>query len=53
MKDKIIDYDSLIKIGSGGKATLAHGVFDLLHIGHIKHLQAAKNLEVSVSIFDV
>lgn len=28
----------------GAKIVLAHGCFDLLHIGHIKHLQAAKKL---------
>lgn len=26
------------------KVVLAHGCFDLLHLGHIKHLQAAKGL---------
>ena len=26
------------------KIVLCHGVFDLLHIGHILHLQEAKNL---------
>lgn len=28
----------------GAKIVLAHGTFDLLHIGHIKHLQAARKL---------
>lgn len=28
----------------GRKVVLCHGVFDLLHIGHIKHLEAARKL---------
>ena len=28
----------------GKKIVLCHGVFDLLHIGHIKHFDKAKNL---------
>ena len=30
--------------GQGKKVVHCHGVFDLLHIGHIKHLEAAKKL---------
>src|SRR5438876_10958016 len=29
---------------SGKRIVHCHGVFDLLHIGHIKHLEAARNL---------
>ena len=29
---------------NGKKIVHCHGVFDLLHIGHIKHLEAARNL---------
>ena len=29
---------------SSNKIVLAHGTFDLLHVGHIKHLKFAKNL---------
>lgn len=28
----------------GKKVVLSHGVFDLLHIGHIRHLEQAKNM---------
>ena len=28
----------------GKKVVLCHGVFDLLHIGHIKHFKEAKNI---------
>ena len=30
------------KRNSGKSVVLAHGVFDLMHIGHIRHLEAAK-----------
>lgn len=37
----------------GKKVVLAHGVFDLLHLGHLRHLEAARNcgdvLIVSIS----
>src|SRR3990167_3410513 len=46
MPSKIIHYDALQAIlnKKRGKKILAHchGVFDLLHIGHIKHFQSAK-----------
>ncbi len=29
---------------SGKKVALCHGCFDLLHVGHIKHFEAAKAL---------
>ena len=46
---KIISIDSLTRIipklkTKGKKIVLCHGVFDLLHIGHIKHFKEAKNL---------
>lgn len=45
--NKIIKFDNLKKIISKHqrnkkKIVLCHGVFDLLHIGHIKHFQEAK-----------
>src|SRR3989338_4083399 len=40
---KIIGFTDLKKfIGSTCRIVQSHGVFDLLHIGHIKHFQAAK-----------
>ena len=49
MKQKIISIENLQKIivkekNKGKKIVLCHGVFDLLHIGHIKHFKEAKNL---------
>ena len=45
--NKIIKFNDLVKITSRHqknkkKIVLCHGVFDLLHIGHIKHFQEAK-----------
>ena len=45
---KFISIDKLLKIISkqkakGKKVVLCHGVFDLLHVGHIKHFKTAKN----------
>ena len=47
MKNKIFSVDNLRKIIDkeklkGKKITLCHGVFDLLHIGHIKHFKESK-----------
>src|SRR5882762_8252788 len=47
--NKIKRIDDLARVLSalqaGGKKMVhCHGVFDLLHIGHIKHLEAARNL---------
>ena len=49
MKKKIQTLDSLAKIVQSikldnKKVILCHGVFDLLHIGHIKHFQEEKKL---------
>ena len=48
MKNKIILLENLIKIANikkkeGKKIVLCHGVFDLLHVGHIKHFKQAKS----------
>ena len=32
------------KILTGKKIVLCHGVFDLVHIGHVKHFRVAKSL---------
>lgn len=44
---KIVDLDELAKIREelkkqDKKVVLSHGVFDLLHVGHIRHFRAAK-----------
>ena len=44
---KIVEVDILAKLlkkqkDKGKKIVLCHGVFDLLHIGHIKHFKEAK-----------
>ena len=46
---KIVSLESLAKIvlklkSKGKKIVLCHGVFDLLHVGHIRHFEEAKNL---------
>lgn len=45
-KSKIVSLDDLANIAAkdreaGKKVVLCHGVFDLLHMGHVRHLQAA------------
>jgi rfaE bifunctional protein kinase chain/domain/rfaE bifunctional protein nucleotidyltransferase chain/domain len=47
MTKKIIQFDKLSLIRKNFKSkkiVLCHGVFDVLHFGHIKHLQAAKEI---------
>jgi len=49
MKSKIIDLEKLPSIvealkKEGKKVALCHGCFDLLHLGHIKHFEAAKQI---------
>tara|TARA_B100000795_G_scaffold268570_1_gene255793 strand:+ start:2687 stop:4204 length:1518 start_codon:yes stop_codon:yes gene_type:complete len=49
MKNKIYSLKNLAKIlqkdkSRSKKIALCHGVFDLLHVGHIKHLETAKKL---------
>ncbi len=48
-KDKIVELDELAEIISklkeqNKRVILSHGVFDLLHVGHIRHFNAAKKL---------
>lgn len=48
-KSKILDREQLRRQveawrAAGDQVTLANGCFDLLHVGHVRHLQAAKEL---------
>ena len=48
-KDKIVSNKNLLKfIGcfkkKGNKVAMCHGVFDLVHPGHIRHLQFANKV---------
>ena len=48
MKNKILNIENIRKIlserrRSGKKIVQCHGVFDLLHLGHIRHFKEAKN----------
>ena len=49
IRDKIIDRDTMREIcnsarSSGSRVGLAHGCFDLMHTGHIMHLEEARKL---------
>jgi rfaE bifunctional protein nucleotidyltransferase chain/domain len=46
-RDKVRTLDQLGEIAAGARAdghtvVLAHGVFDLVHMGHVRHLEAAR-----------
>jgi len=46
-RDKIVSMDELANLvhknkKAGKKVVQAHGTFDLLHLGHVKHLEAAR-----------
>jgi rfaE bifunctional protein kinase chain/domain/rfaE bifunctional protein nucleotidyltransferase chain/domain len=48
-KDKIHTLDSLVDVVAnfkeqGRKVVMCHGVFDLLHVGHIRHFEEARSL---------
>ena len=60
MKQKIFSLENLQEIltkqkRAGKKIVLCHGVFDLIHLGHIKHFKESKQygdiLFVSIIIF--
>ena len=46
-REKIRNIEELARMAdktraAGGQVVLAHGVFDLLHMGHVRHLEAAR-----------
>jgi rfaE bifunctional protein nucleotidyltransferase chain/domain len=46
-RDKVKTIDELVRIAAEARAkgetvVLAHGVFDLVHMGHVRHLEAAR-----------
>src|SRR5947199_3846031 len=55
MKSKILDSDSLAARADalrmqGSKLVLTNGCFDLLHVGHVRYLQAARALGDALAI---
>ena len=55
MKAKIVDADSLAAMAEalrqkGGKLVLTNGCFDLLHVGHIRYLDAARALGDALAV---
>jgi rfaE bifunctional protein nucleotidyltransferase chain/domain len=49
MPDKVLDYDQIVATARSLRAqnktiVHCHGVYDLLHVGHIKHFEAARRL---------
>ena len=54
VKNKTLDLKGLKKIRQKflkKKIVLCHGVFDLLHIGHINYFKSSKILDLSYIIF--
>jgi rfaE bifunctional protein nucleotidyltransferase chain/domain len=55
MKEKIVDAETLRAIademrGRGQKLVLTNGCFDLLHVGHVRYLAAARALGDSLAV---
>ena len=55
MNQKIVDQDRLVSISEsmrkqGRKLVLTNGCFDLLHLGHVRYLQAARSLGDSLVV---
>ena len=45
---KIVTVAELKKLIQGRKIALAHGVFDVFHIGHLKHLEVKQNADILI-----
>lgn len=55
MSEKILDSDRLAAVadslrGQGRKLVLTNGCFDLLHAGHVRYLEAARELGDSLAV---
>jgi rfaE bifunctional protein nucleotidyltransferase chain/domain len=55
MKEKILDQARLVSKANalreqGGKLVLTNGCFDLLHVGHVRYLRAARALGDSLTV---
>ena len=55
MSEKIVDQDRLASIAEalrkqGRKLVLTNGCFDLLHVGHVRYLQAARALGDALAV---
>src|SRR6266571_2699577 len=55
MRNKIVDLNELAKLAktlrdSGKKLVVTNGCFDLLHVGHVRYLQAARALGDTLAV---
>src|ERR1700709_1104122 len=55
MKNKVVSADELAQIsaalrGSGKRLVVTNGCFDLIHVGHVRYLQAARELGDALAV---